>query len=94
MSEQTPNILFLIADHHRWDWLGCAGYDIPVRTPNIDRLAARGMLFQQCICQSLLCTPSHASLATGLYPHRTGVPDNEYDLDPSLTTYMQMLRNF
>lgn len=92
MSSQQPNILFIIADHHRWDWLGCAGYDIPVRTPNIDRLAQRGVLFEQCICQSPLCAPSRASLATGLYPHRTGVPDNEFDLDPSITTYMQLLR--
>lgn len=93
MKPQLPNILFIIADHHRWDWIGCSGYGIPVHTPNIDALATRGTLFEQCICQSPLCAPSRASLATGLYPNRTGVPDNEFDLDPSITTYMQLLRN-
>jgi len=89
----TPNILFLFSDHHRWDWLGSAGHGVPVRTPNLDRLAECGMAFRQCRCQSPLCAPSRASLATGLRPHRTGVPDNKHDLDESSLTYMQLLRN-
>lgn len=88
----SPNILLIVADHHRWDWLGAAGYGIPVRTPNVDRLAERGVLFDQCRCNSPLCAPSRASLATGMRPHRTGVLDNEQDLCPETLTFMQMLR--
>lgn len=88
----APNILLVIADHHRWDWLGAAGYGTPVRTPTLDRLARRGMLFNQCRCGSPLCAPSRASLATGLRPHRTGVLDNDQDLHPDSLTFMQLLR--
>ncbi len=88
-----PNILFIVADQHRWDWLNCAGYDVPVRTPNVDALAHRGVLFNQCRCTSPLCAPSRASLATGMRPHRTNVPDNAHDLDTSADTFMKRLSN-
>lgn len=87
-----PNILFFLGEHHRWDWLGIAG-EAPVRTPTLDRLARHGVLFRQCRCNSPLCAPSRACLATGLRYSRAGVPDNHTDLDPSRSTFMKELRD-
>ena len=87
MSTRRTNVLLLFSDQHRYDWIGCAGR-VPVRTPNIDAIAARGMRFTQCRVNSPMCAPSRACLATGLRYHRAGVPDNVHDLDPSLPTFM------
>ncbi|MCG3178834.1 MAG: Arylsulfatase [Phycisphaerae bacterium] len=86
-----PNFLFLFPDQHRWDWLNCMGL-APVRTPNIDRLAARGTMLTQCRVNSPLCAPARASVATGLRVARHGVLSNHYDLDESSDTFMQRLR--
>ncbi|MGF1633150.1 MAG: sulfatase [Phycisphaerae bacterium] len=91
----TPNILFLFPDQWRWDWLGCeqSPYGrVPVRTPNIDALAARGMRFTQCRTNSPLCAPGRACLATGRRYHRQNVPDNGTDLDPAIPNVFQALR--
>ncbi|MDP6634186.1 MAG: sulfatase-like hydrolase/transferase [Phycisphaerae bacterium] len=75
-----PNILFIYCDQHRPDWLGCATEhpeDIPVRTPNLDRLAAGGVRFTNAVCPSPLCSPSRVSLAVGKeYHNNGGVLDN------------------
>lgn len=92
MSRQ-PNILFFFPDQHRWDWLSCAGYGVPVYTPNVDALAARGTLFTQCRTNSPLCAPARASLATGLRANRNGVPANGFELDTAITTYFRLLRD-
>ena len=68
---RKPNILLIMADQFRYDWMGCAGFPIP--TPNIDRIAENGVRFTQASCACPLCTPSRAALATGKYPHNCGV---------------------
>jgi len=65
-----PNILWICTDQQRFDTLGCYG-NTYVRTPNIDRLAEGGTLFESCFCQNPLCTPSRASFLTGRYPRTT-----------------------
>ena len=62
-----PNILWICTDQQRWDTLGVYGNEW-VSTPNIDRLAERGMTFDYCFSQSSVCTPSRASFLTGRYP--------------------------
>src|SRR5688572_25647317 len=52
-----PNILFVLSDQHRHDWLGSAG-TVPVRTPNLDALAAGGTRFTRLYCASPVCGPS------------------------------------
>ena len=79
-------------DQHRYDWLGCAGADW-VRTPNLDRLAARGVQFDNCFTNAPLCVPARIALATGLLPTRTGMVDNKSWLPAALPTYYQQLRD-
>ena len=74
-----PNVLLIAIDDLN-DWIGCMEGHPQAKTPNIDRLAARGVLFRNAHCQSPVCNPSRASLMTGLYPETTGI----YFLDPPL----------
>lgn len=72
-AERPPNILFLVADD-----LNCAigPYGDPVAvTPNLDRLAARGLVFERAYCQQAVCNPSRSSFLTGLRPDTVGVDD-------------------
>ncbi|MEM6915070.1 MAG: sulfatase [Verrucomicrobiota bacterium] len=75
-SEDHKNVLFLVVDDMK-DWVGClGGYEGTVRTPNIDRLAARGTLFSNAHCPSPKCAPSRAAVMTGLMPSTTGLYEN------------------
>ena len=64
-SDEPPNIVFFLSDDHRADVLGCAGHRI-VKTPNIDRLAARGVRFTNAFVTTSICAASRATLLTGL----------------------------
>ncbi|MFC6964620.1 sulfatase family protein [Halocatena marina] len=87
-----PNLLFFFPDQHRHDWLG-SNTELPLRTPNIDRLAARGVRFTNAVCPSPLCSPSRACLATGNEYHSSDVLGNADTLSTSVTTYFQRLRD-
>ncbi len=71
ISEPRPNIILIVSDDHHFSALGCMG-DV-VKTPNIDKLAARGFLFRNNVCQGTVCHSSRNSLITGSYPHQNGV---------------------
>ena len=75
-----PNFLLLPIDDLN-DWIGCLGGHPQAKTPNIDRLAARGVLFNNAHCQSPVCNPSRASLGVSLYPSTTGI----YFLSPDIS---------
>ena len=70
-----PNILFICTDQQRGDSLGCTGASWAV-TPNLDRLAAQGVLCENCYVQNPVCSPSRASLFTGKYPSNHGLYAN------------------
>ena len=79
-----PNVLFLAVDDMK-DWVHClGGYEGVVHTPNIDRLARRGMLFSNTHCASPKCAPSRAALLTGLRPSTSGLYDNGHWWMPNL----------
>lgn len=78
-AAEKPNILLIAVDDLN-DWIGCMGGHPQAKTPNMDRLAERGVLFTNAHCQSPVCNPSRASLMTGLYPSTTGI----YFLSPDL----------
>jgi arylsulfatase A-like enzyme len=71
-KDSPPNILIISIDDLN-DWVGCMGGHPQAKTPNIDRLAQRGILFTNAHCQAPICGPSRTSLWTGYYPHQTGV---------------------
>ena len=70
--KKSPNILFIMADQLRWDYLSCYGHP-HLHTPNIDRIAEMGVRFERVYCQAPLCGPSRASIYTGRYMTSTGV---------------------
>ncbi|MEQ8786991.1 MAG: sulfatase-like hydrolase/transferase [Pirellulaceae bacterium] len=70
-----PNVLFIAMDDLN-DWVGCLGGHPQARTPNIDRLAASGMLFTNAHCAAPACNPSRTAIMTGLSPHKSGLYDN------------------
>jgi choline-sulfatase len=87
-----PNILLIMCDQLRGDALGCTGDW--VRTPHIDRIAGEGMRFTNCVTNSPVCLPARISLATGRYPHNTGVWDNcPYELPEGTPTWMAAIRD-
>lgn len=69
---QPPNIVFILADDHAAKAISCYGAGIN-RTPHIDRLAAEGMLFNHCYVTNSICTPSRATILTGMHNHVNGV---------------------
>src|SRR4051812_22027243 len=70
---RKPNVLFFAVDDLRTD-IGCFG-SAEAKTPNIDALAKRGMVFRRAYCQQAVCSPSRTSLLTGLRPDSTKVYD-------------------
>lgn len=70
-----PNILFIAVDDLN-DWIGCLGGHPQSITPNIDRLAASGVLFTNAHCAAPSCNPSRTAIFTGRSPHRSGLYDN------------------
>ena len=72
---QKPNVLFLAVDDLN-DWVGCLGGHPQAKTPNIDALAERGILFEQAHCAAPLCSPSRTAVMTGLRPSTTGIYGN------------------
>lgn len=86
------NVLILYTDQLRYDCLGCHGHPI-VKTPNIDRLARRGVDFQRTYAQAAICMPSRISLFTGQYPHTHGIQDNTSPVNTGhLVTLPSILR--
>ncbi len=84
-EEKRPNLLYIHTDQHNPYVTGCYG-DPLVQTPNLDRLAAGGVLFENTYCNSPICVPSRMSMLTGLHPYQNEVWTNSHGLDSSIPT--------
>ncbi|MFH4967429.1 sulfatase [Gaetbulibacter sp. M240] len=78
--DKKPNVLFIAVDDLN-DWIGVLGGHPQAKTPHIDKLASRGILFTNAHCQAPVCNPSRASMMTSLYPSTSGI----YFLNPDIT---------
>ncbi len=75
-AETRPNVVFLLSDDQGWLDYGFMGHP-HVQTPNLDRLASEGLLYERGYVTAPLCRPSLASIVSGLYPHETGIRGND-----------------
>jgi N-acetylglucosamine-6-sulfatase len=86
------NILVVLTDDHRYDAMGFMKAQDFGETPTLDRLAARGVHFRNAFVTTALCSPSRASIFTGLYAHQHRVVDNNQPVPPGLTFYPEYLQ--
>ncbi len=87
-----PNVLFILCDDLRWDSLGCAGHP-HLKTPHIDRLASEGAFFANAFCTTSLCSPSRASILSGLYAHTHGVTNNFTEFPTEMASFPRLLHD-
>jgi arylsulfatase A-like enzyme len=87
-----PNLILLVSDDHGYHDLGCQGAS-DLKTPHLDRLAASGARLTHWYANAPVCAPSRASILTGRYPIRAGVPTNGPDLPASELTIARVLKS-
>ncbi len=86
---KRPNVVLIYTDQQRWDTLGLLNSSI--HTPHLDRLAARGALFDHCFVNSPVCMPSRQSMLSGLYPSTVGTVCNGIEMPEDILTIQQIL---
>ncbi|KQT35442.1 acetylglucosamine-6-sulfatase [Sphingomonas sp. Leaf412] len=89
---KPKNILFVLTDDHRYDAMGFMKAQSFGETPTLDRLAREGAHFRNAFVTTALCSPSRASILTGLYAHQHKVVDNNHPIPPGLVFYPQYLQ--
>ena len=93
IPERKPrNIIFMLTDDHRYDAIGFMSKAGFPETPNLDRLARDGAHFRNAFVTTALCSPSRASILTGLYAHQHRVVDNNHPIRPDLVFFPQYLQ--
>lgn len=91
-AEGRPNVLFIVSDDLN-NSLGCYGHP-QVKSPNLDRLAARGVRFERAYCQYPLCGPSRNSMLCGLYPNSTGIHRNSQIFRQTIPSHQSLSHAF
>jgi arylsulfatase len=91
LESERPSIIIIHTDQHRIDCLGASG-NKQIKTPNIDAIAADGVLYNNSYCSYPVCTPSRYSLLTGLYVREHGGYSNHCTLRPEVDTFPSMLK--
>ncbi len=90
-ADKRPNILFIFTDDHASHSIGAYGSKIN-KTPNFDRIANGGMLFENCFCTNSICGPSRAVIQTGKYSHINGFLTNGNKFDGTQQTFPKLLK--
>ena len=88
---RRPNVLFIHTDQQRWDTIRAAGFDTMI-TPNLDRLAARGVLFENAFTNNPVCMPSRQSMLSGQYPSAIGTTCNGIEMPEDVETIHTLLK--
>lgn len=91
-SPHTRNIVFILTDDHRYDAMGFLKTQTFIQTPNLDYLAREGAYLPNAFVTTSLCSPSRASILTGLYAHKHKVVDNNHAVSKELVFYPQYLQ--
>ena len=92
-AETKPNVLFIAIDDLN-DWIGCMGGHPQTQTPNLDRLAKRGVVFTNAYCAAPACNPSRCALLNGIRPHQSGVYLNGQPWRPVLPDSVTLPQHF
>ena len=90
---RRPNVLLLYTDQQRWDTLGCAGNDL-MHTPNLDALAADGVLLKKAFCNNSVCMPNRQSMLSGQYPSALGCSCNGIEMRADVPTLATVLKPY
>ena len=90
-EEPRPNIIFIMTDDHTTQAMSCYGSRL-IETPNMDRLAAEGIRFDNCYATNALSGPSRACILTGKFSHANGFTDNASHFDGSQQTFPKLLQ--
>lgn len=93
-ADKPLNILLIVTDDHSFQTLSAYGHPVSklAPTPNIDRIAQKGMLFTQAFVSNSICSPSRATILTGMYSHQHGQTTLGYGLKPEVPFFTEMLQ--
>ena len=91
-ATKPRNVVLILSDDHRYDFLGCADGPAFLETPNLDRMAKTGAHVRNAFVSTSLCSPSRASILTGRYAHRHGVIDNQRPVPEGTVFFPEHLR--
>ncbi len=91
VKDTRPNILFIMTDDHATNAISCYGSRL-IETPNIDRIAAEGVRFDNCYVVNAISGPSRACILTGKFSHMNGFKDNASEFDGNQQTFPKILR--
>lgn len=90
--DEPRNVIFILSDDHRYDFMGFTGKVPWLKTPAMDKMASEGAHIQNAFVTTSLCSPSRASILTGLYSHKHTVVDNQAGVPGDLIFFPQYLR--
>jgi arylsulfatase A-like enzyme len=91
-TEKKLNVIFILSDDHRYDFMGFTGKVPELKTPAMDRMAREGMHLQNAFVSTSLCSPSRASILTGQYTHHHNVIDNQSPVPDSARFFPEYLQ--
>src|SRR5260370_23430462 len=91
-NTRKRNVIFILSDDHRYDAFGFMHPQTWLRTPNMDALARDGVHLKNAFVTTALCSPSRASILTGVYAHRHGIVDNNTPIPAGTRLFPQLLQ--